>query len=73
MAHAEEAIALARRLDHKYSQAIAFAVRRTASPDASSIRRAVLACAELAVQLCERYEFGYYVTGRKCSRLGARP
>jgi tetratricopeptide (TPR) repeat protein len=59
VAHAEEAIALARRLDHKYSQAIAFAYAALLHQMRLDSTR-VLACAEQAVQLCERYEFGYY-------------
>jgi DNA-binding SARP family transcriptional activator len=59
VAHAEEAIALARRLDHKYSQAIALAYAALLHQMRLDSTR-VLACAELAVQLCEQYEFGYY-------------
>jgi DNA-binding SARP family transcriptional activator len=59
VAHAEEAIALALRLDHTYSQAMAFAYAALLHQMRLDSAR-VLACAERAVQLCERYDFGYY-------------
>ncbi len=59
VAHAEQGVALARRLDHVYSQTLALAyagmlhqMRRDASH--------VLDCAEAVVALCERYGFAYY-------------
>jgi hypothetical protein len=59
VSHVEQAVALAQRLDHVYSQALAFAyaamlhqMRR--DPDQ------VLQNAEAAVALCERYGFAYY-------------
>ena len=52
-------MALARRLDHKYSQALAFAYAALLHQMRLDPER-VLACAEAAVELCERYEFGYY-------------
>ena len=66
VAHAERGIALARRRDHLYSQALALAyaallhqMRRDASPCAR--------CAEAVVALCDRYGFALL------RRLGARP
>ncbi len=59
VSHVEEAVALAQRLDHVYSQTIALAyaamlhqMRRDADH--------VLECAEAVVALCERYGFAYY-------------
>jgi predicted ATPase len=59
VAHAEQGVALARRLDHVYSQTLALAyagmlhqMRRDANH--------VLYCAEAVVALCERYGFAYY-------------
>lgn len=58
--HTEQAIALARRHDHVYSETLALAyagmlhqMRRDADQ--------VLECASGVVALCERYGFGYYV------------
>jgi DNA-binding SARP family transcriptional activator len=59
VSHGEEGVALARRLDHLYSQTLALAyaallhqMRRDADQ--------VLDCAEAVVALCERYGFAYY-------------
>jgi tetratricopeptide (TPR) repeat protein len=59
VAHAEQGVALARRLDHVYSQTLALAyagmlhqMRRDANQ--------VLDCAEAVVALCEGYGFAYY-------------
>jgi DNA-binding SARP family transcriptional activator len=59
VAHADEGIALARRLDHKYSQALALAYAALLHQLRLDAPR-VLACAEEAVSLCERYGFAYY-------------
>jgi DNA-binding SARP family transcriptional activator len=59
VSHVERAVALARRLEHAYSQALALAyeamlhqMRREAGK--------VLESAEAAVALCDRYGFAYY-------------
>ena len=59
VSHVEQAVALARRLDHVYSETLALAyaallhqLRRDANH--------VLECAEAVVALCERYGFAYY-------------
>jgi tetratricopeptide (TPR) repeat protein len=57
--HADEAIALSRRLDHLYSQAIALAYAALLHQLRRDSDR-VIECAEGAVALCERYGFGYY-------------
>ncbi len=57
--HADEAIALSRRLDHLYSQAIALAYAALLHQLRRDADR-VIECAEGAVALCERYGFGYY-------------
>jgi predicted ATPase len=59
VAHADRAIALARRLDHLYSQTIALAYAALLHQLRGDTRR-VLDCAEAAVALCERYGFAYY-------------
>jgi tetratricopeptide (TPR) repeat protein len=59
LAHADEAIALARRLDHVYSQTIALAYAALLHQMRLDGGRA-LACAEAVVALCERYGFAYY-------------
>jgi DNA-binding SARP family transcriptional activator len=59
VAHAERAVMLAQRLDHKYSQTIALAYAAMLHQMRLD-REQVLACAEAAVELCERYEFAYY-------------
>jgi hypothetical protein len=59
VAHAEQGIALARRLDHMYSQTLALAYAGLLH----QMRRdtdQVLDCAEAVVALCERYGFAYY-------------
>lgn len=58
-AHADQAITLAQRLDHKYSHALALAYAALLHQMRLDPVR-VRACAEGAVELCERYEFGYY-------------
>ncbi len=59
LAHADQALALARRLDHPFSETLAFAyagmlhqMRRDAA--------AVLECADAVVSLCGRHGFAYY-------------
>jgi DNA-binding SARP family transcriptional activator/predicted ATPase len=59
VASAEKAIALAERLDHKYSQTIAHAYAALLHQMRLDIDR-VLASAEAAAALCERYGFAYY-------------
>ncbi len=59
VAHVEEGIALARRLDHLYSQTLALAYASLLHQLRRDSDR-VVACAEAAVALCERYGFGYY-------------
>jgi DNA-binding SARP family transcriptional activator len=56
---AEEAIALARRLDDRYSQTLALAYAALLHQMRLDIAR-VLACADAAVALCDRYGFAYY-------------
>jgi hypothetical protein len=59
VAHAERAIALAQRLNHVYSQTLAFAYAALLHQmrlDADH----VVTDAEAAVMLCERYGFAYY-------------
>ncbi len=57
--HADQALALAERRDHKYSQALALAYQALLQQLRLDPVRA-LASAEAAVEFCERYEFGYY-------------
>jgi tetratricopeptide (TPR) repeat protein len=59
VAHAEDGIALARRLDHMYSQTLALAYAALLHQMRLDTERA-LGCAEAAVALCERYGFAYY-------------
>jgi DNA-binding SARP family transcriptional activator len=59
VAHAEHGIALARRLDHMYSQTLALAYAALLHQMRLDTERA-LGCAEAAVALCERYGFAYY-------------
>lgn len=59
MAHAEQAVALARRLDHQYSQALALAYASLLHQMRRDTER-VLACAEEVVALCDKYGFAYY-------------
>ncbi len=57
--HADAAIALARRLEHPYSETLALAYAALLH----QMRRdtdGVLACAESLVALCGRYQFAYY-------------
>jgi DNA-binding SARP family transcriptional activator len=59
IAHADQAIALARKLDHLYSQTLALAYAAMLHQMRRDTRR-MLDCAEAAVSMCERYGFGYY-------------
>jgi DNA-binding SARP family transcriptional activator len=59
VAHADQGIALARRLDHLYSQTIALAYAALLHQMRRDTRR-VLDCADAAVAMCERYGFAYY-------------
>jgi DNA-binding SARP family transcriptional activator len=59
IACAEEGIALARRLDHRYSQTLALAYAALLHQLRRDTPR-VLACAEPVVAQCARYGFGYY-------------
>ncbi|MCC7242306.1 MAG: AAA family ATPase [Acidobacteria bacterium] len=59
VAHADEAIALARRLDHPYSQTLAFAYAALLHQMRGDAGR-VVACAEEAVAFCARHGFAYY-------------
>lgn len=59
LAHAEHGIALARRLDHLYSQTLALAYTGMLHQMRRDTAQ-VLACAEAVVALCERYGFAYY-------------
>jgi len=59
VAHAEHGIALARRLDHSYSETLALAYAALLHQMRADTRR-VMDCAEAAAALCERYGFGYY-------------
>ncbi len=55
----DQAIALAQRRDHLYSQTLALAYAALLHQMRLDIDR-VRACAEAVVALCERYGFGYY-------------
>ena len=55
----DQAIALAERRDHPYSHTLALAYAALLHQMRLDTAR-VLACAEAAVALCDRYEFGYY-------------
>ena len=57
--HADQGIALARRLDHLFSQTIALAYAALLHQMRRDSPR-VLECAEGVVALCDRYGFGYY-------------
>ena len=57
--HADEAFALARRLEHPYSETIARAYAALLHQMRRDSDR-VLACARDVVTLCERYGFAYY-------------
>jgi DNA-binding SARP family transcriptional activator len=59
VAHADQAIALARKLDHMYSQTIALAYAALLHQMRRDTPR-VLDYAEAAVAMCERYGFAYY-------------
>jgi ATP/maltotriose-dependent transcriptional regulator MalT len=59
LAHIEQAIAIARRLDHPYSQTLALAYAALLHQLRGDPAR-VLTCAQAVVNLCERYGFGYY-------------
>ena len=59
VARAEQGIALARRLDHMYSQTLALAYAALLHQMRLDTVR-VLACAEAVVALCGRYGFAYY-------------
>ena len=59
LSHADQAIALARRLDHMYSQSLAFAYASLLHQLRRDPRR-VLEAAEAAVATCERYGLAYY-------------
>jgi DNA-binding SARP family transcriptional activator len=59
LAHSDQAIALARRLEHQYSETLALAYSALLHQMRLDAPR-VLACAEEVVALCERYGFAYY-------------
>ena len=59
MSHADQAIALARRRDHEYSQTLALAYAGLLHQMRRDTAR-VLDCAEAVVALCERHGFAYY-------------
>jgi DNA-binding SARP family transcriptional activator len=59
LAHAEDGIALARRLDHVYSLTLALAYAALVHQMRRDTGR-VLECAEGVVALCDRYGFAYY-------------
>jgi DNA-binding SARP family transcriptional activator len=59
VSHADQAIALARRLDHMYSQTLAFAYAAMLHQMRRDARR-VLDSAEAALAMCDRYGFAYY-------------
>jgi hypothetical protein len=59
LAHADEGIRLARRLDHLYSQTLALAYAALLHQMRLDVDR-VLECAQEAISLCERYGFAYY-------------
>ena len=58
-AHAAQAVELARRLDHMYSQTIALAYAALLHQMRRDVAR-VLDCAEAVVALCGKYGFAYY-------------
>jgi tetratricopeptide (TPR) repeat protein len=60
MASAEDAIALARRLEHPYSQALAFAYAALLHQLRGAVDEVARYASE-ATALCERYQFAYYV------------
>jgi len=59
VAHADQGIALSRRLDHLFSQTIALAYGALLHQMRGDSAR-VLECAEGVVALCDRYGFAYY-------------
>lgn len=59
LAHVDEAVALARRLDLVYSEALAVAYAAMLHQMRRDTAR-MLDCAQEAVRLCDRYRFGYY-------------
>jgi DNA-binding SARP family transcriptional activator len=59
VSHVEQAVALARRLEHVYSQALALAYEAMLHQMRRDASR-VLSSAEAVVTLCERYGFAYY-------------
>ena len=59
VSHVEEAVALARRLDHVYSRTLALAYAALLHQMRRDPDR-VLECAEEVIALCERYGFAYY-------------
>lgn len=59
VSRADYAIALARRLDHKYSETLALAYAGLLHQMRLDIGQ-TLRCAEAAVDLCQRYGFAYY-------------
>jgi hypothetical protein len=59
VAHVDQGIALARRLDHMYSQTLALAYAAMLHQFRRDTRR-VLDAAEAVVAMCERYGFAYY-------------
>ncbi len=59
VSHVEQAVALARRLDHVYSQTLALAYAGLLHQMRRDADR-VLDCAGAVVSLCERYGFAYY-------------
>jgi len=59
VAHADEAVALSRRLDHMYSQSLALAYAALLHQMRRDADR-VLDCAEGVVAFCKRYGFAYY-------------
>jgi hypothetical protein len=59
VSHVEQAVALARRLDHVYSQTLALAYEGLLHQMRRDTDR-VLSCAEAVVALWERFGFAYY-------------
>jgi tetratricopeptide (TPR) repeat protein len=59
VSHADYAIALARRREHKYSETLALAYAALLHQMRLDTER-TLACAEAAAELCDRYGFAYY-------------
>jgi predicted ATPase len=59
VAQAESAIALARRLGHPYSEALALAYAAMCHQMKRDVAR-VSSCADEVLSLCERYGFAYY-------------